>query len=101
MGSFLRVKTFYTDLPAYLSVQQGVPILGASMQGESLHDAQLPATGILVLGNEGHGISPEVQACLTQPLTIPRFGEAESLNVAMATAIFLDRIAQRVYTQMK
>ncbi|TAE07540.1 MAG: RNA methyltransferase [Bacteroidetes bacterium] len=94
MGSFLRVSTYYTDLPAYLAQYASLPTLGALMEGENLHKTSLPTGGILVLGNEGHGISPAVQACLTLPLTIPRFGGAESLNVAMATAVFLDRLAE-------
>jgi TrmH family RNA methyltransferase len=97
MGSFLRVQTFYTNLPAYLLENKNFTVLGAVMQGENLHKATLPKGGILVLGNEGHGISPEVASCLNMPLTIPRFGKAESLNVAMATAVFLDRLAQASY----
>ncbi len=97
MGSFLRVKTFYTDLPAYLEQYKELPVLGALMEGENLHKAVLPTAGFLVLGNEGHGISAEVMPYLQKPLTIPRFGQAESLNVAMATAVFLDRLAQIVH----
>jgi TrmH family RNA methyltransferase len=97
MGSFLRVRTHYADLPAYLRTHAHLPILGAVMQGGSLHQASLPTGGIVVLGNEGHGISAEVAACLHLPLTIPRFGHAESLNVGTAAAVFLDRLAQAAH----
>lgn len=97
MGSFLRVRTFYTDLPAYLAQNAQMPILGALMEGQNLHQMTLPTEGILVLGNEGHGISEEVLDLINAPVTIPKFGGAESLNVAMATAVFLDRLAQATH----
>jgi len=90
-GSFLRVSLSYTDLPLFLKQQQ-VTIYGADLHGENIHKTIFSGEGILVMGNEAHGISVEVKKLLTHSLTIPRFGKAESLNVGIATAICCDRI---------
>jgi RNA methyltransferase, TrmH family len=91
MGSFCRVKAHYLDLPGFFaSLPPSVPLYGASLQGENVHRLQLRPEGILVMGNEARGISPEVAEKLRFSLRIPSFGGAESLNVAIATAILLD-----------
>lgn len=90
MGSFTRVTGFYTDLAAYLSKTK-VPILGAFLEGSSVHTFKFPKTGVLVVGSESHGISKEVTKKITEKITIPRFGKAESLNAGVAGAIILDR----------
>ena len=61
---------------------------GAFLDGESVVDTPLPPDGLLVLGSESHGIRPELEAVISRRLTIPRYGNAESLNVAMAGAVF-------------
>jgi TrmH family RNA methyltransferase len=91
MGSFTRINGFYTDLPAFLRSRKGTQLFGASMKGISVHELDFPTGGILVIGSESHGISREVEKCLTKKITIPRFGKAESLNAAIAGAIILDR----------
>lgn len=63
-GSFLRVSLSYTDLPAFLKKQQ-VTIFGADLNGENIHQTAFPDEGILVMGNEAHGISGEVKKALT------------------------------------
>ena len=91
MGSFARVEGYYTDLPIYLRSKK-VAKLGAFLDGSSVHTYQFPASGILVIGSESHGISKEVSKCITEKVTIPSFGgKAESLNAAVAGAIILDR----------
>ena len=90
MGSFTRVNGYYTDLPAFLR-EQKMPVLGGFLEGTSVHTFKFPASGILVIGSESHGISREVAKCITQKITIPRIGSAESLNAAVASAIILDR----------
>jgi RNA methyltransferase, TrmH family len=91
MGSFCRVTAHYLDLPAFLAtLPANVPVYGASLQGQNIHRLQLQPRGILVMGNEARGIRPEVAALIGQFLHIPSFGQAESLNVAIATAIILD-----------
>lgn len=88
MGAFLRVKVSYTDLKTYLPALD-LPVYGALLEGENIYRKSLEPRGILLLGNEGKGISPEIQQLVNVPLTIPRFGEAESLNVSTAGAILL------------
>lgn len=93
MGSFLRVGIHEVDLPAWLAAQRatGAAIAGAVLDGESTHALAAPfSDGVLVIGNESHGLSDAAQAQLTRRLTIPRFGAAESLNAAVATGILLD-----------
>ena len=91
MGSFTRVNGFYTALPAYLKKHKNSSILGASLGGTSAQGFIFPANGILVIGSESHGISREVEKCLSEKITIPRIGHAESLNAAIACAIIIDR----------
>ena len=88
-GSFSRVAVFVTDLPEYIS-KISVPRYGAFMDGENIHSAKLPKVGLIVLGNEANGISREVEQQIDHKITIPKFGMAESLNVAMATAVICD-----------
>ncbi|MCH7409421.1 RNA methyltransferase [Belliella sp. DSM 111904] len=89
MGSFTRVNIFYTDLPSYLQTVTS-PIYGAFLGGDNIHNRKLVAEGVILMGNESNGISAEVGSFVTDRLTIPRFGNAESLNVAIATAIICD-----------
>ena len=96
MGSFLRVQLHYTALPAFLASQRGKAIYGAFLDGENVHRLPFADTGgLLVIGNEAHGISAEVAAHVTVRVTIPRFGAAESLNAGVATAIMLDNLARQ------
>ncbi|MCT4697120.1 MAG: RNA methyltransferase [Candidatus Cardinium sp.] len=89
MGSFVKVNLHYVNLPRYLQGVQ-LPILGAMLEGKSVHDFLFPDRGILVIGNESHGIQPAVQATLTEAVAIPRYGHANSLNAATAAAILCD-----------
>lgn len=91
MGSFCRVRCYYTPLPAFIA-DSAVPVYGAFMDGDNVHDAAFGNDGLLVLGNEANGVSAEVGDCIRNKITIPRYGRAESLNVAMATAIICDNI---------
>jgi len=88
MGSIMRVNVLEKDLYTFLADQQ-LPIIGAVLGGEELSSFKFPVAGVLVIGNEANGISNEVIRLLKHQLMIPRFGEAESLNAAIATSIFL------------
>lgn len=90
-GSFTRVRLYYTDLVDYLSGYSGA-IYGALMEGENVHSVSFDRAGLIVMGNESNGISKSVQKLVNQRITIPRFGEAESLNVAIATAVICDNL---------
>ena len=93
MGSIARVNISYTQLTDFLKSAE-LPVFGAFMDGDSVYGASLPASGILVMGNEANGISEEVTEIIQQRISIPQFGSssAESLNVATATAILLNEI---------
>lgn len=88
-GSFTRVNMFYTDLKDFLSKQKS-PIFGAFLNGENIHKMKFPSKGIIVLGNESNGVNKEIEKLITQKVTIPSYGKAESLNVSIATAVILD-----------
>lgn len=101
MGSIGRVQVNYLNLPPFLNrIKMKLPVYGAFLQGSDVYQAALPSEGLLVMGNEANGISPEVEAEILKKLSIPRFGkskETESLNVATATAIFLSEFSRRIY----
>lgn len=86
MGSFARMKVYYTDIvPLFQSSK--IPIYGAVLDGENPKKMDFPESMFLVMGSESHGISQEVMPYLTKKVTIPKYGEAESLNVGIATGI--------------
>ena len=93
MGSIARVNVHYFALDDFLKTST-LPIYGTFMAGVALKNVQLPNRGILIMGNEGKGISEGVAQWCTEKITIPQFGDstAESLNVASATAIVLSEI---------
>ncbi|MCC6460048.1 MAG: RNA methyltransferase [Saprospiraceae bacterium] len=89
MGAIFRVATAELPLEQLLNTNPALPVLGAMFDGENLFSCALPPAGLLVIGNEGSGISPEVAARLTRRLTIPRGpgSGAESLNASVAAGI--------------
>jgi len=89
MGSFARVQVSHAQLTEYLN-EQNKPIFGAFLEGDNIHQCRLPNSAFIVMGSESHGISDAVAKLITDKITIPNFGQAESLNVAMATGIILD-----------
>ena len=108
MGALARVRVHYTDLPAWLTNthhstlnSQHSTIYGTLLTGKDLYapDA-IPdkRSGIIVMGNEGNGLSPEVRKLITHSLRIPSFPPdaptSESLNVAIATAVILAHFRQ-------
>ena len=92
-GSFCRVNVYYTSLEDLLPTT-GLPIYGAFMEGEDVHQVAFKPSGILLMGNEANGISKQIERSVNHKLTIPKYGGAESLNVAMATAVLCDNIAR-------
>ena len=90
MGSLAHVHIIYIDLEAFLQ-SVDCPIYGTLLDGQNIYQQQLSTEGIIVMGNEGNGISPAIRQLVTHKLLIPNYntsGEtAESLNVAIATAI--------------
>ncbi|MGC1243131.1 MAG: RNA methyltransferase [Chryseosolibacter sp.] len=98
MGSFTRVQIFYTELTAYLS-DCNLPVYGAFLSGRDVHAVNFSTGGFIVIGSEAHGISATVQPLVTEKITIPRYGRAESLNAAIATAIICDNIRRSAGTK--
>jgi len=97
MGSFTRVQFFYGDLVATFQTWK-LPVYGAFLEGTSVHELSNPEPGILLLGNESQGISKEVEKFVTNKVTIPSFGGAESLNVAIASAIMCDNFKRLLHS---
>jgi TrmH family RNA methyltransferase len=93
MGSFCRVNIFYTSLTSYLTQKQGT-LYGAFLDGQNVHQVNFETSGFIVIGNEAHGISGDVGHFVDKRISIPRFGKAESLNAAVATAIVLDNLSR-------
>ena len=99
MGAILRVRVHYTNLAAWLSSHKGTNIYGTFLEGENIYNAQLEKSGVIVMGNEGQGISAEVAECVSHKLLIPPYPAdrcgSESLNVAVATAVICSEFRRR------
>lgn len=91
MGSFSRVHAEKLNLAHYLESSE-LPVFGAYLGGESVHSAGFRSDMILVMGSESHGIRPQLESLINNKITIEGFGQAESLNVAMAAGIILDNV---------
>ncbi|MGP1465203.1 RNA methyltransferase [Prevotella koreensis] len=92
MGSIARVKVIYTDLQKTLKhLSESLPIYGTFLNGDNIYKSNLSYEGVIVMGNEGRGISQEVAKLITKKILIPNYPEGrkstDSLNVAIATAI--------------
>ena len=85
MGGIGRLLPRYVDLADYLRKQE-VPIYAADMNGDTI-GAVVPEPGIIVLGNEGQGLSDEIRKICVKAISIPRLGSGESLNVGVSAAI--------------
>jgi len=94
MGSLARVKVHYTSLTEFLS-KINLPVFGALLDGENIYSTDFGKEGLIVMGNEGNGLRPEIQKMVNKAITIPRIGKAESLNVAIATALFCSEITRK------
>jgi TrmH family RNA methyltransferase len=101
MGALLRVEVSYTPLAEWLqrAHKEGVATYATTLDGNPIHTASLTRGGIIVMGNEGKGVSDSVLACVSDRLFIPPYPAdrrgSESLNVAIATAITLENFRSR------
>jgi RNA methyltransferase, TrmH family len=91
MGSFARVPAFVADLAATLAATK-VPVIGCALEGRDIHTLKPVPDAVVVIGSEGRGLSGEVAALVTFNVTIPRVGNAESLNAAVAASIVCDNL---------
>ncbi len=94
MGSFIRVKCWYRNLTEILS-SINMPIYGALLKGQSINQISPLKEGILIIGNESKGIRETTLPFITKAVTIPRIGQAESLNAAVATGILLSHLCEK------
>ena len=97
MGAFLRVNTCVVDFEKVLGLSPELTLFGADMEGDNVFIADLPKTGLLVIGNEGAGIAPAIMEKVTHRISIPRGegGQAESLNAAVAAGIIIGVLKNR------
>ncbi|MDO5489801.1 MAG: RNA methyltransferase [Bacteroidaceae bacterium] len=98
MGALARVKFYYTELAMVLSQYSG-PIYGTFLDGNNIYKEELSRNGIIVMGNEGKGISQRTREMINRRLLIPNYPEGtlttESLNVAIATSIVCAEFRRR------
>ena len=100
MGSLAHLQIIYTDLlELFKTLLPSYPIYGTLLDGENIYEQELTHEGIIVMGNEGNGISAPIREKITKKLLIPDFHHdglrAESLNVAIATAITCSEFRRR------
>ncbi len=95
MGSLFKVPVIYTDLATLIKKASGskTPVYVADMDGTPVQEVKFGENGFLLMGSESHGVNPNLFLPETQRITIPRIGQAESLNVAVAAGIICSRIA--------
>ncbi len=97
MGAFCRVQVNYIEPEVFFTEvkQMGIPVFGAYLDGENIYNQDLPRSGIIIMGSEGHGISKKIEPFITQKLHIPGYQTSESLNVSIATAIICSEFRRK------
>jgi TrmH family RNA methyltransferase len=102
MGAIARVNVTYTNLHNFLesAVKNKIPVYGTFMSGKNLFTEEFETSGIIVLGNEGKGLSDEIEEIVTDKVNIPSYPQeddtSESLNVAMAASIVCAEFRRRI-----
>ena len=100
MGALARVKLHYCDLPSFIASLKGIPVYGTFLDGDNMYEKELTPHGLIVMGNEGNGVSAEVAKLVNERLYIPNYPPqretSESLNVAMATGIICAEFRRRM-----
>lgn len=94
MGSITRVQVIYEDLEKTIREYPDLPVYAAALEGEDLYRTATIRKGIILIGNESRGIRPALLELSGHPVTIPRIGQAESLNAAVATGIILSHLVR-------
>lgn len=99
MGALARVNIHYVDLIRFLDAHDHIPVYGTFLDGDDMYEQDITSDGIIVMGNEGNGIRPDVEKRVTRKLYIPNYPKgnitSESLNVAIATAIVCAEFRRR------
>ena len=100
MGALARVKVHYCSLPQLIGGLTDTPVYGTFLNGNIIYAEPLSAHGLIVMGNEGKGVSPEVERMINRKLYIPNYPQeretSESLNVAIATAVVCSEFRRRL-----
>lgn len=100
MGALARVKVHYCSLPQLIGGLTDTPVYGTFLNGNIIYAEPLSAHGLIVMGNEGKGVSPEVERMINRKLYIPYYPQeretSESLNVAIATAVVCSEFRRRL-----
>jgi TrmH family RNA methyltransferase len=91
MGSFMRVSVTYKNLAEWIPTVK-LPVYGALLEGENVFTIKTPQKGLLVIGSEGKGIRENILEFITHPVTIPKIGDAESLNAGIAAGIIVAQL---------
>lgn len=94
MGSFTRCKHVYTDLVEFL---KGRNTMGCFLNGTDVAEVKAEVPVFLVVGSESHGIRKPLEQLINQRVTIPGYGEAESLNAGIAAGIVLERLSRALF----
>jgi len=96
MGSLAHVNIYYVELAQFLE-SINMPLFGALLDGSNIYKTDFGTEGLIIMGNEGNGLRPEIIKLVQKAVTIPRGGNAESLNVGIATAIFCSEIKRNSF----
>lgn len=103
MGSFTRVTLYYTDLTQFLKQKpREIPVYGALLEGKNLSRTVFGTQGVIIIGSESHGISPDILPLVTHAIHIPSFShneavtQAESLNASIANAIICYELSKQL-----
>ena len=100
MGALARVKLHYCHLPSFIASLKDTPVYGTFLDGENMYGKNLSEHGLIVMGNEGNGISDEVGKLVNERLYIPNYPSqretSESLNVAIATSVICAEFRRRI-----
>ena len=100
MGALARVKLHYCHLPSFIASLKDTPVYGTFLDGENMYGKNLSEHGLIVMGNEGNGISDEVGKLVNERLYIPNYppqrDTSESLNVAIATSVICAEFRRRI-----
>lgn len=100
MGGIARVKLHYCSLPELISKLNNIPVYGTFLNGENIYTQKLSQQGLIIMGNEGNGVSSEVESLINKRLYIPNYPQerqtSESLNVAIATAVVCAEFRRQV-----
>lgn len=99
MGALARVKVHYCSLPSLITSLQA-PVYGTFLDGVNIYQEKLSSNGLIIMGNEGNGITEKVEKLVNKRLYIPNYPPhretSESLNVAMATGIICAEFRRRI-----